>query len=150
MDKAEIVGKQKYIFGSIFYLRNKLQIIIDKGLASDGITTKQWFLMAVMGEFFDTPPTLKELAEAMGSSHQNVKQIALKLEKKGFLQMEKDQQDGRAIRIRLTDKCDAFWANRQEEDTRFFVELYREFSEEEIIALYLGLKKLTSKVEALT
>jgi DNA-binding MarR family transcriptional regulator len=149
MDNRETLYKQKYIFGSVFLLRNKLQIIIDHGLADANVTTKQWFLMAVMEEFFDAPPALGELAEAMGSSHQNVKQIALKLQKKGFLDMEKDQQDRRVIRLKLTDKCHLFWQYRQEEIENFFVELFSNFNQSEINLLYLGMKKLTDKVAEL-
>ena len=36
---------------------------------------------------------IKELAEIMGISHQNVKQILLKLEKKGFVRISVDEQD---------------------------------------------------------
>ena len=35
------------------------------------------------------PPTLKELSDILGSSHQNVKQILLKLEKKNFKKNKK-------------------------------------------------------------
>ena len=41
----------------------------------------------------------------MGSSHQNVKQILLKLEKKGFVSISVDEQDKRKQRIELTDYC---------------------------------------------
>ena len=37
------------------------------------------------------PTTLKELSDILGSSHQNVKQILLKLEKKGFIKFEEDE-----------------------------------------------------------
>ena len=39
--------------------------------------------------------TVKELAEIMGSSHQNVKQILLKLEKKGVVYITADERDKR-------------------------------------------------------
>ena len=44
----------------------------------------------------------------MGSSHQNVKQILLKLEKKGFVSISVDEQDKRKQRIELTDYCQEF------------------------------------------
>lgn len=141
--------KQRYIFGSIFLLANKLQVIIDRGLAGYGITAKQWFLMAVLDEFFSQPPTLSELAEAMGSSHQNVKQIALKLEQKGFLAMERDREDGRAMRIRLTERCYQIWENRQEQDQTFFRELFQDISPEELRIFHDGVKKLSDKVREL-
>lgn len=44
----------------------------------------------------------------MGSSHQNVKQILLKLEKKGFVTIIVDKNDKRKQRIELTDYCRDF------------------------------------------
>lgn len=52
-------------------------------------------------------PTVNELADIMGSSHQNVKQILLKLEKKGFVYIAVDENDKRKQRRRhfLRSKC---------------------------------------------
>ena len=56
-------------------------------------------------------PTLRELSQVMGSSHQNVKQILLKLEKKGFVIMQVDDKDRRKQRIFLTQKAREFSAS---------------------------------------
>jgi Transcriptional regulators len=87
-----------------FFWSNKFQVIGDQYLGREGITTKQWFLTAMISQFGDKAPTLSEVGELMGSSRQNVKQLALKLEEKGFLTIEKDEQDSRALRLRLTEK----------------------------------------------
>lgn len=137
----EILEKQRFIFGSLFLLANKLQVILDRNLAPD-LTAKQWFLTAVIDELFEAPPTLNEVAAAMGSSHQNVKQLALKLQEKGFLQMEKDEHDRRALRLKLTEKSSVFWEQRQDADMRFFKELFKELTVEEINAMHRGLSKL--------
>ena len=50
-------------------------------------------------------PTINELSDIMASSHQNVKQILLKLEKKGFVRMIADEQDKRKQRVILTKKA---------------------------------------------
>ena len=124
MDRDDILEKQKLIFGSIFLLSNKLQVIMDRDLARYDLTAKQWFLTAIMEEFFNSPPTLSELAEAMGSTHQNVKQIALKLQKRDLLEMQKDEKDRRATRLKLTEKSYAFWDKRQEQSKSFLNEFF--------------------------
>lgn len=144
MDK---VDKQKYIFGSIFLLANKLQVIGDQYLGRDGITTKQWFLSAMISQFRDNPPTLSEVAELMGSSRQNVKQLALKLEEKEFLKIDKDEQDARAVRLKLTDKCVDFWEKREKQDDEFIEDLFKDFNEEELDTICKGFNKLFEKVE---
>lgn len=145
----DISDKQKYIFGSLFLLANKLQVIGDQYLGEDGMTTKQWFLTAVISQFRGDPPTLSEVAELMGSSRQNVKQLALKLEEKDFLKIQKDQQDGRVIRLKLTEKSAEFWEKRRNKDDRFLEDLFREFSEEEMDILSGGFRKLHEKIEKL-
>ena len=53
-------------------------------------------------------PTIKELAEIVGSSHQNVKQLLIKLENKDFVEIYIDEMDKRKQRIRMTEYCKRF------------------------------------------
>lgn len=142
-----ILDKQRYVFGSLFLLANKLQVIGDQYLGKDDMTTKQWFLTVMISQFRDNPPTLSEVAELMGSSRQNVKQLALKLEEKEFLKIEKDEQDARAIRLKLTEKSQAFWEKRQDQDNQFIMDLFSSFSEEEMNIMTNSIGKLTEKIE---
>ena len=57
------------LFGSLLAMGNRLQAAGDRFY--DEITTKQWFVLAVL-ENFSAPPTLGELARGVGSSHQDV------------------------------------------------------------------------------
>jgi DNA-binding MarR family transcriptional regulator len=145
----DAIDKQKYIFGSIFLIANKLQVLGDQYLGRASITTKQWLLTVMISQFRDNPPTLSEVAELMGSSRQNVKQLALKLEKKGFLNIQKDEQDARALRLRLTEKSRTFWEHRQSQDEQYVEELFSDFSAEEIDATFKGFGKLFEKIEKL-
>lgn len=142
MEAKNLLAKQSFIFGCLFLLPNKLQTITDRALAEHGLTTKQWLLTATLEQFGNSFPTLSEVSEAMGSTHQNVKQLALKLEKNGFLKIEKDDRDSRAIRLILTEKSYSFWKEKQAENEVFINSLFKEFSEEEINCLYSCLHKL--------
>lgn len=141
------LDKQKYIFGSLFLLANKLQVIGDQYMGRDGMTTKQWFLTAMISQFGDNPPTLSEVADLIGSSRQNVKQLALKLEEKEFLKIEQDEHDARALRLKLTEKSQAFWEKREDKDGQFIRDLFEHFSQEETEVMYKGFSKLFEKVE---
>ncbi|MCX7921892.1 MAG: MarR family transcriptional regulator [Clostridia bacterium] len=143
----DFLEKQRFIFGSLFLLANKLQVIGDQYLGKDGMTTKQWFLTVMISQFRDNHPTLSEVAELMGSSRQNVKQLALKLEEKDFLKIEKDEQDARALRLKLTEKSQEFWEKRQEQDNQFIEELFKDFSEEEVNIISSSFRKLFEKIE---
>ncbi|MFT9493548.1 MarR family winged helix-turn-helix transcriptional regulator [Anaerosolibacter sp.] len=141
------LDQQRYIFGSLFLIANKLQVIGDQYLGKDDMTTKQWFLTVMISQFRDNPPTLSEVAELMGSSRQNVKQLALKLEEKEFLRIEKDEQDARALRLKLTEKSQVFWEKRENQDNQFIIELFSSFNEEEINTMANCFGKLVEKIE---
>lgn len=92
------------IFGMMFVLGNKLQVVGDNFY--EEITSKQWFLLLMLEVFGENYPTLNELSDAMGSSHQNTKQIVLKLQKKAYVELYTDEKDKRKTRIRRTSKFD--------------------------------------------
>lgn len=146
MKSIEDLEREMFIFGSIFLLSNKLQTVIDHGLSEYGLTAKQWFLMATLEEFFPEPPTIKAIADMIGSSHQNVKQLALKLEKNGFVKLEKDEKDKRAMKVILTEKSMQLGKSRNSENIKFFSELFSSVKEKEIQAMYEGFRKLIHKV----
>lgn len=139
--------KQTYIFGSLFLLANKLQVKGDAYFADDEMTTKQWFLILMISQFKDTPPMLSEVANLMGSTRQNVKQLALKLEEKGFLVIEKDQTDSRILRLKLTEKNEQYWDKRQAKDNTFIENLFKNFTKEEVNVMYHGIEKLLEEVK---
>lgn len=142
-----IIDMQKYIFGSIFLASNRLQVLGDQYLGLEGMTTKQWFLTVMISQFGENPPTLSEVAELVGNSRQNVKQLALKLEEKGFLNICKDDRDARALRLKLTDKSREFWERRSTQDDEYIAALFKELSGEEITCMSKGFGKLMKKIE---
>jgi hypothetical protein len=96
-------------FGDVFVIGSLLTRMTDAALADWDLTTRQWLLLAVLVRGFpDGPPTLSEAAGKYGSSRQNVKQIALGLEARGWLRLEGDANDARATRLVATDKVALF------------------------------------------
>lgn len=138
--------KQKFIFASIFLLANKLQVMGDNYLANEEMTTKQWFLIVIVSQF-NKPPMLTEVANLMGSSRQNVKQLALKLQSNGFLNIEKDKKDGRTLRLKLTEKNQRFWEKSKEKDMELILDIFKCLSQEEINTMYQVFNKLLSQIK---
>ncbi|MBC8376082.1 MAG: MarR family transcriptional regulator [FCB group bacterium] len=126
MSTKEVGDEKKELFGMIFLLAQRWQYIGDRELKDSGVTTKQWFLLVSLHALFDTPPNLNDLALAMGSTRQNVKQLALNLERQGFLKIYQDKEDRRVQRFKLTPKNQAFWDKRAENDERFIASLFGE------------------------
>ena len=79
-------------------------------------------------------PTLKELSDILGSSHQNVKQILLKLEKKNFIRFQADETDKRKQRIMLTDYCREFCEKNDEMSKSIMEKMFDGITEEDIAA----------------
>ena len=90
-----------YLLGLLSAFENRFQAMADKDMKE--ISWKQFFAIICIN-MCNEPPTLRELSEVLGSSHQNVKQILLKLRKKDFIKFVPDENDKRKQRIVLTDK----------------------------------------------
>ncbi|MEX1376187.1 MAG: MarR family transcriptional regulator [Eubacteriales bacterium] len=121
-----------FVLGILFVVTNRLDTLLDRELSEFGITSKQWFLSIVIGNAFGKPPTMKEAAKQMGCSHQNVKQVALKLEEKGLLKMEKDENDQRVTRMRLTQKSTEFWSDISPKDYEFMDNVFQGIGEDDM------------------
>jgi len=110
------------LFGTIFALANKLQTEGDALFRE--ITAKQWFLIACIGVIAPEKPTLSNLERVMGSSRQNIKQLAIKLEQKGFLTIHRDPEDARNLLLEVTDFAEKFFAARESEMDGFIENLF--------------------------
>jgi DNA-binding MarR family transcriptional regulator len=96
-------------FGGVFVIVGHLTRLTDQGLADWDLTTRQWLLLAVLTRGFPgRSPSLSEAAASYGSSRQNVKQIALGLEARGYLRLVPDPADGRTTRLVQTEKVGRF------------------------------------------
>jgi DNA-binding MarR family transcriptional regulator len=93
------------LFGSMMVFSQQLMSRADEYLAPFGLTSRQWLLLAVLDKRFPgSAPTISEATEVFGTSRQNVKQVALQLERRGWLRVEPDPVDRRMLRLVLTDK----------------------------------------------
>ncbi len=141
MDEKE---QQAYILGAFLTLANRLQVLGDK--LDEKITMKQWLLIAVILKSGSPAPALRDLAAMIGSSRQNVKKMALLLEKQGFVALSKDEKDARILRVRLTEECRVYFAGRNREEEQFMDDLFQDFNAELTSGLFTGLTKLTDNI----
>lgn len=66
-------------------------------------TGRQLMMMAALGSY-EEPPTLGEFADRMRCSYQNVRVLVALLEEHGCTHTRHDPDDGRRLRIELTDE----------------------------------------------
>lgn len=133
-------AEKAYIFGTTFTLANKLQLLGDR--IDPELTVKQWLFLAGIMQCESDVPALSEIAAHIGSSRQNVKKMALILERQGFVSLERDSRDARALRVRLTDACRLHLKQRDKVETEFIEALFSGFDANELSALSGLIKKL--------
>ncbi|MFR2839480.1 MAG: MarR family winged helix-turn-helix transcriptional regulator [Zhenhengia sp.] len=144
MYNFETMDKRLIIFGNLFLVANRLQTVMDSQM--EGLTAKQWLVLTMLG-MFDEPPTLKQLAKMCNTSHQNTKQLVLKLESKGFLEVTKDPKDARAMRICATAKCTEWELANQENNAKFVNQMFFTLTQKEILVTMTSLLKIYDALE---
>jgi DNA-binding MarR family transcriptional regulator len=132
MPKQDQIPNIQYIFGSLFVLANRVDTLLERALQKYNVSSKQWFLSICVASLFEKDPSLKELAKESGSSHQNVKQVALKLQDKDLLELYKDPKDARTTRVRLTEHSVDFWQKTDYDSNVFMSKLFENISDEEL------------------
>ena len=136
---------QAFIYGGIHILSNRLQTVGDR--IDPTISAKQWFLLAVISKFNEKPPNIGDAAEALGTSRQNIKKMALILEKRGFLKLEKDSADLRSIRLFLTEKCGEYFKSREQQEHEYIERIFSGMDDEMLAALCSGIRKLAENID---
>jgi len=130
-DQVDFTGIEApyFLIGLLSAFENRFQTIADSAMHE--MSWKQFFAVICINMCKEAP-TLKELSDILGSSHQNVKQILLKLEKKEFVQFKQDETDKRKQRILLTDKCKEFCEKNDEMSRAVMYKMFEGVSEKDI------------------
>ena len=138
------IPRSYFLIGLLGAFENRFQSAADKQMKE--ITWKQYFSIICIS-LCQKAPTLQELSEIMGSSHQNVKQILLKLSERNFISFQKDPEDKRKQRIYLTDTCMEFCKNNNDISGEIMNHMFEGISEEDLRITIATISKLIEAVE---
>ena len=141
MKEMELLWKKKLLFSGVFVQENRLHAILDRNL--NGITTKQWLLLVVSSSL-SNPPDLTTLGKILGCSRQNIKKLALSLEKEGFIKLTPSLSDKRSLWVSILDKGKTIIEDSKEMEDKVYSSLFRDFSEDDI-SEYFKLSEKFSK-----
>lgn len=144
------MAPEPFVLGLLSAFNNRLQASADNFFKE--ITWKQFFAIICVNLCKESP-TLNELSEIMGSSHQNVKQILLKLEKKDFIKMIPDKSDKRKQRIALTEKCMDFMNNNSAQSDEIICRIFHDIDKDSLlttIRTLLTMEKNISEIGTFT
>lgn len=137
---------QFFLIGLLSEFNNRLQATADTFF--EEISWKQCFLLNCI-TFFEEPPTIKELAELVGCSHQNTKRLLLKLEKMGFVNILQDDMDRRKQRIVITEKTKAYREKYNQPSIEFMAELFKDIDFEELETTIKVITQLDAKLKTI-
>ena len=143
-DKVDFTGitSSYFLLGLLSAFENRFQAIADSTMKE--ISWKQFFAVICIN-MCKEKPTVKELAEIMGSSHQNVKQILLKLEKKGFVRLVSG--NGRSVQVVLTEKAELYEKKMAERQRQLLALLFSDFDVKETDELFRLYARLYTGME---
>lgn len=114
-DPRSADAQRVLLFRLVLATAHELRTRMDRLLAESGLTTQQAMVLQYLaGE--PEPPTLTQFARRLSMSHQNLKQIASAMERKGMLALVPDAIDGRVRRLTLTPHFRRFWEQRDPDD----------------------------------
>lgn len=130
------------IFSSIFIMQNRMQTAGEK--IQTQISMKQWLLLAMAGSC-PKPRTLTNLGTLMGCSRQNVKKLALALEKQGYVELILGSNN--SVQVQFTVKAFEYAKEMEERHAKTLQLLFEDFSEQEIEQLFHLYSKLYSGIE---
>jgi DNA-binding MarR family transcriptional regulator len=141
------LSKPAFIYGAIFSLANRMQTLGDR--VDPSVSQKQWFVLATVSVFDDGSPNIGDIAKILGTSRQNIKKIAVILEKKGYLKLEKNKNDLRSIHLLLTDSCYEYFKSREQQENEYIEAIFHDIDDDLINSLCAGMSKLIKNIDCM-
>lgn len=143
---TENMGVSYYLIGLINRFNNSFQAAADN--IFEELSWKQIFFMNCVA-LFEEAPTIRDMADLLGCSHQNAKQILSKLEKQRFVEVYQDPGDKRKQRIMLTQKAMEFRRHYDEPSEQAMQSIFGNVSKEELRTTISVFTRLNKNVDEL-
>ncbi len=135
-----------YLFGTLAAFANLMQTVGDS--VFEEITWKQWF--ALLGAMTLQPsPSISQVADFVGTSHQNMKRLLLRLQSTGLVRLDKDDADLRRTLVTLTPEVDVFEEKYRQSNSLFMDRLFADISDESLATARLVLDQLHHNLRAI-
>ena len=137
---------QAYLLGLFSAFDNKFQAVAEKFFKK--ITWKQFFAIICVNLCPDSP-TINKLSELMGSSHQNIKQILLKLERINFVKIIQDSKDKRKQIVILTSECRTFCEENDISSQQIIMRIFKDVNEDSLKTTIQTISKMHENLSLL-
>jgi DNA-binding MarR family transcriptional regulator len=128
------------IYATLFATNNKIQALCDQ--QNKNLTLRQSMFVLAISHIFDGECTFNSVAKKLGTSKQNIKQLVVALEKRGYILVEPSKVDKRANNIRLTQEGLEVGVAYAKFGNEFLSNIAFQFTTEELEQLWNLLKRL--------
>lgn len=125
----EGIDNKYCLFGLLNAFTNRMQSAGNK--VFEEVSWKQWFMLIGIA-LFPSPPGISDVADIIGTSHQNAKQLLVKLEKAGFVRLLPDPRDSRRTLAVYTDRMRDFETKYRESSAAFMVDIYADIPDGDV------------------
>ncbi len=112
------------------------------------LSWQQMFFLNGVGLFMEAP-TIKDMADFLGCTHQNANKLYAKLLREGYVTSEHDGNDRRKQRLFLTEKAKMFLATNKVGATESVKDIFSVISDDEMEILIDVMARLTNHLEDL-
>ncbi|OXM83459.1 MarR family winged helix-turn-helix transcriptional regulator [Paenibacillus rigui] len=129
---------------SIRKLTKIFNVIMSKDLKELGLTTPQ---IAALGQVYFGPKTIGQISEHTQLSYSTVSGIIDRLERDGWLERVRDEDDRRIVWIKKTEKIEGLKEKLHFFQESFYEKLLADLSSEELDTIIRSLELLTSYLE---
>lgn len=133
-----------FLLASLGAFANQFETEIGKCLVE--ITWKQYCFLNEIRRF-DHAPSIAELAESLGTSHQNTKEILLKLKQKNLVILTYEDNNKKRQRIKLTEICNESFKVFDEKVTGLINNALQGISPEQVQATLDTINQIRMNVE---
>lgn len=140
MDNPKKIFLSQQTFATLFSLANKLQVKGDLYLKN--FTVRQMMAMIAIIHLPEGQASLNNIARKLGTSKQSVKQLINLIEANGYVVTVPSQRDKRAVNVVITEPGKQALFEDNELGLKFFDDLFRGLTLEEMEVLWSLLKKL--------
>ena len=114
--------EKELTFSGVLLLANRMQSTYDAALGD--ITLKQWLALVVLLHIPEPAPSTAQLAETLGTTHQNATKLVAALERKGMVERRPSNTDARAREIHLTAAAHEQLQQHVDFGTRMLTQLF--------------------------
>ncbi|MBV7392116.1 MULTISPECIES: MarR family winged helix-turn-helix transcriptional regulator [Enterococcus] len=139
--------QQRAIFASLFIMENRLQTIFDK--TDPKVTLKQFMLLVMLKFSSEEENTLTNMGNLLGCSRQNIKKLAVSLEKYDLIKIHSDSGDKRKLKLYLTVDGLKYFEEIFSLHTQSLNKLFHNYSDSELQLFFKTLMKLYGGIEKL-